>query len=191
MAQPQSTTKLKDTRFYMEPELSPDSLYAVLLYEGDPRSWNWALFIPDPFVSPIGSSGTVFRVFQVCDEYDVDDSRHWKFEDCHIDVISSSVVAIIQLIDINGFTPDLAGEILLEINPYQATHADDFSSRVWFLSVMKALHIHGLLPCDVDVLERDICNCASDAMNDYLDNKGWTVFTAHSSRLRLWAVSAP
>ena len=73
-------------------ELEPGLLYAVLTYRGELASWNWAFFVANPDVSPIGTSGTIFHVVNN------DSVGEWKFEVESRDIISSPlVVAILRL----------------------------------------------------------------------------------------------
>ncbi|PFH53657.1 hypothetical protein AMATHDRAFT_54021 [Amanita thiersii Skay4041] len=165
-------------------ELEVGNLYALLIYEGDPDSWNWAFYLPDPSLSPIGSSGIVFRVIRGCDS---DGEIDWKFDNCPMDDVSTSVIAIIQLVDLSivGDYNELADDILLDeftrvARSSQIIHSDEFSSRSWFLDSIKTLQAHNMLTCDIRRLEREICRFAFDAMDAYLHDEGWTTFTADS-----------
>ncbi|KAF8643464.1 hypothetical protein AX16_009020 [Volvariella volvacea WC 439] len=83
-------------------DLQRSHLYAVLTYRGELASWNWAFFVPNPSLPPIGSSGTLFHVSET-------DGR-WGFVREQMDVLSSPlVVAIIQLAD-GGGDPECAGD---------------------------------------------------------------------------------
>ena len=87
-------------------ELEPGLLYAVLSYRGELASWNWAFFVANPTVKPIGTSGTMFHVV------DQDGVGDWKFEIESRDVISSPlVVAILRLADVTflGDYEDVVG----------------------------------------------------------------------------------
>ncbi|KAF8876575.1 hypothetical protein BD779DRAFT_1449256 [Infundibulicybe gibba] len=164
-------------------ELEPGLLYASLTYRGDLASWNWAFFVPNPSVSPIGSSGTVFHVIN-----DADMNGEWKFEMESKDVVSSPlVVAVVRLADVGflgGYEDVVGADSLLPIFKTVAIpkigssiHPAEFSSRTWFLDAIGALHDCGVVTCDdVWLLEREIRRCAFSAMDKYLENKGWTAF---------------
>jgi len=155
-------------------ELEPGLLYAVLTYRGELASWNWAFFVPNPTVSPIGTSGTIFHVV------DNDSVGLWKFEVETRDVISSPlVVAILRLANVGflGGYEDIVGkDSLLPMFrtvaiPTQAS--TEFSSRTWFLDAICVLHDCGVVQCDdAWLLEREIRRCAFTAMDKYLENKG-------------------
>ncbi|PFH49458.1 hypothetical protein AMATHDRAFT_41523 [Amanita thiersii Skay4041] len=163
-------------------KLEPGELYAVLTYRGDLASWNWAFFIPDPSVSPIGSTGTIFHVIHD------NDAVSWKFEKDEKDVVSSPmVVAIVRLANVSflGDYEDIVhGDTLLGMFKQVGTptssrsiHPAEFSSRVWFLEAIAVLHDCGVLTCDdVWLLEREIRRCAFAAMDKYLDNGGGGFF---------------
>ncbi|TFK32366.1 hypothetical protein BDQ12DRAFT_692571 [Crucibulum laeve] len=166
-------------------ELEPGLLYAVLTYRGELASWNWDFFVPNPKVSPIGSSGTLFHVVNDAEN---GGGGEWRFEIEPKDVISSPmVVAIVRLADVGflGGYDDVVGKDSL--TPMfktvaipaagSAIHPAEFSSRTWFLDAICVLHDCGVLTCDdVWLLEREIRRCAFMAMDKYLENKGWTAF---------------
>ncbi|PPQ70267.1 hypothetical protein CVT26_014556 [Gymnopilus dilepis] len=155
-------------------ELEPGLLYAVLSYRGELASWNWAFFLPNPAVRPIGTSGTMFHVV------DTDSAGLWKFEVESKDVISSPlVVAILRLANVSflGDYDDVVGDdSLLQMFktvaiPEQAS--TEFSSRTWFIEAICVLHDCGVVQCDdAWLLEREIRRCAFTAMDRYLENKG-------------------
>ena len=161
-------------------ELSPNLLYAVLTYKGDLASWNWAFFVANPAVSPIGSSGTIFHVV------DTDSVGEWKFEIESRDIISSPlVVAILRLADVGflgGYDDVVGADSLLPmfktvVIPTSTTESTDFSSRTWFLEAICVLHDCGVVQCDdVWLLEREMRRCAFTAMDKYLGNKGCLFF---------------
>ncbi|KAF8628298.1 hypothetical protein AX17_006001 [Amanita inopinata Kibby_2008] len=165
-------------------ELEAGKLYAVLTYRGELASWNWAFFIPNPSLSPIGSSGTLFHIV-----HDTDTTRGWSFKSEKRDVISWPLaVALVRLADVSflGEYEELVGaDILPGMFKQVATATSDssrpieISSRVWFLRAIGVLHDFAVLNCyDVEQLEREIRRCAFAAMDEYLDNKGWTAFRA-------------
>lgn len=155
-------------------ELEPGLLYAVLTYRGELASWNWAFFVPNPAVSPIGTTGTMFHVV------DTDSVGLWKFEVEKQGVISSPlVVAILRLADVGflgGYDDVVGKDSLLPMFktvaiPTQAS--TEFSSRTWFLEAICVLHDCGVVQCDdAWLLEREIRRCAFTAMDKYLENKG-------------------
>ncbi len=155
-------------------ELEAGLLYAVLSYRGELASWNWAFFVPNPVVNPIGTSGTMFHVVEP------DSAGVWRFEVELKDIISSPlVVAILRLADVNflgGYDDVVGPDSLLPMFmtvaiPNQVSTA--FSSRSWFLEAICVLHDCGVVQCDdVWLLEREIRRCAFTAMNKYLENKG-------------------
>ncbi|KAF9472900.1 hypothetical protein BDN70DRAFT_886435 [Pholiota conissans] len=159
-------------------ELEPDLLYAVLTYRGELASWNWAFFVPNPAVSPIGSAGTLFHVV------DNDSVGLWKFEVESSNIIASPlVVAILRLADVGflgGYDDVVGKDSLLPMFktvaiPTQAS--TEFTSRTWFLEAICVLHDCGVVQCDdAWLLEREIRRCAFTAMDKYLDNKGWTAY---------------
>lgn len=161
-------------------ELSPGLLYAVLTYRGELASWNWAFFVPNPAARPIGTSGTNFHVV------DNDSVGEWKFEVESRDIISSPlVVAILQLADVGflgGYDDVVGADSLLPMFKtvaIPATISTDFSSRTWFLEAICVLHDCGVVQCDdVWLLEREIRRCAFSAMDKYLENKGWTLYSS-------------
>jgi hypothetical protein len=160
-------------------ELEPNLLYAVLTYRGDLASWNWAFFVPDSSVSPIGSVGTLFHVVM-----GTDSAGEWKLEVETKDILSSPLaVAIIRLADVGflGGYEDVVGQDSLF--PMFKTvaipaagssiHPAEFSSRTWFLDAICVLHDCGVVTCDdVWLLEREIRRSAFTAMDKYLENKG-------------------
>ena len=155
-------------------ELEPGLLYAVLTYRGELASWNWAFYVANPAVSPIGTSGTIFHVV------DNDSVGEWKFEVESRDIISSPlVVAILRLADV-GFLGDYDDVVgadslmpMFKTVAIPATKSTDFSSRTWFLEAICVLHDCGVVQCDdVWLLEREIRRCAFTAMDKYLENKG-------------------
>ena len=155
-------------------ELEPGLLYAVLTYRGELASWNWAFFVANPAISPIGTSGTIFHVV------DNDSVGEWKFEVESRDIISSPhVVAILRLADV-GFLGDYDDVVgadslmpMFKTVAIPATKSTDFSSRTWFLEAICVLHDCGVVQCDdVWLLEREIRRCAFTAMDKYLGNKG-------------------
>lgn len=160
-------------------ELEPSLLYAVLTYRGDLATWNWAFFVPDPSVSPIGSAGTLFHVVNGSDS-----AGEWKFEVETKDVVSSPlVVAIVRLADVGflgGYEDVVGQDSLLPMFKTvaipakgSAIHPAEFSSRTWFLDAICVLHDCGVLTCDdVWLLEREIRRSAFTAMDKYLENKG-------------------
>ena len=155
-------------------ELEAGLLYAVLSYRGELASWNWAFFVPNPAVNPIGTSGTMFHVV------DSDGANVWRFEVESKDIVSSPlVVAILRLADVNflgGYDDVVGPDSLLPMFrtvaiPNQVSTV--FSSRSWFLEAICVLHDCGVVQCDdVWLLEREIRRCAFTAMNKYLENKG-------------------
>ncbi|KAG6830607.1 hypothetical protein H0H87_007550 [Tephrocybe sp. NHM501043] len=166
-------------------ELEPDHLYAVLMYRGDPASWNWTFFLPNSSVSPIGSSGTLFHVIISASGRE-SNKTDWKFAAETKDVVSSPlVVAIIRLGDVGflGAYETVVGQdnlLLLQMFKTVAIPAIGsenppavFSSRVWFLDAICTLHDHGVITCDdVSLLERELNRFAFTAMDKYLQNKG-------------------
>ncbi|PPQ87375.1 hypothetical protein CVT24_000081, partial [Panaeolus cyanescens] len=151
-------------------------LYAVLTYRGELASWNWAFFVPNPHISPIGSHGTLFHVV------DTESPGVWKFEVEQRDVLSSPlVVAILRLADVGflGGYEDVVGQDSLMPMfrtvgiPSASVATGEFSSRTWFLDAICVLHDCGVVQCDdVWLLEREIRRCAFTAMDKYLGNKG-------------------
>ncbi|CAA7270381.1 unnamed protein product [Cyclocybe aegerita] len=55
-------------------ELEVGLIYAVLTYQGELASWNWAFFILNPSVEPIGTARTMFHVVKT------DSAGMWRFE---------------------------------------------------------------------------------------------------------------
>jgi hypothetical protein len=159
---------------HLNQHLEPGLLYAVLSYRGELASWDWAFFVANPTVNPIGTSGTMFHVV------DQDGVGCWKFEVESKEVISSPlVVAILRLTDVSflGDYEDVVGpDSLLPMFRTVAipTHtATEFSSRSWFLDAIGVLHDCGVVQCDdVWLLEREIRRFAFAAMDKYLGNKG-------------------
>ncbi|EDR13474.1 uncharacterized protein LACBIDRAFT_322437 [Laccaria bicolor S238N-H82] len=155
-------------------ELEPGLLYAVLTYRGELASWNWSFFVPNPAVTPIGSSGTLFHV--------VDNAvREWKFEMEVKDVVSSPhVVAIVRLANVSflGGYEDIVGDDSLlpmfksvAIPPPGSAGVSEFCSRTWFLDAICVLHDCCVAQCDdVWLLEREIRRCAFSAMDKFLQN---------------------
>lgn len=166
-------------------ELEPGLLYAVLTYRGELASWNWAFFVPNPAVSPIGAAGTLFHVV------DNDSVGLWKFEVEPSNILASPmVVAILRLADVGflgGYEDVVGKDSLLPMFktvaiPEHASTEFEFSSRTWFLEAICVLHDCGVVQCDdAWLLEREIRRCAFTAMDKYLDNKG-----ANSSSSREW-----
>jgi hypothetical protein len=165
-------------------ELAPGLLYAVLTYRGDLACWNWSFFVPNPTVFPIGTDGTVFHVIN-----DPDAPGEWEFVMERKDVVGSPlVVVIVRLGDVaclgnyedvvgsDGLLPMFKG---LDIPTTGSGPCAEFSSRIWFLDAICVLHECGVINCDdVWLLEREIRRCAFAAMDQYLQNKGWTVYEA-------------
>lgn len=166
-------------------ELEPNLLYAVLTYRGELASWNWAFFVPNPAVSPIGSAGTLFHVV------DNDSVGLWKFEVESSNILASPlVVAILRLADVSflgGYDDVVGKDSLLPMFktvaiPTQAS--TEFTSRTWFLEAICVLHDCGVVQCDdAWLLEREIRRCAFTAMDKYLDNKGMCFLTPWSLEL--------
>ncbi|KAF5367272.1 hypothetical protein D9615_010449 [Tricholomella constricta] len=159
-------------------ELESNRLYAVLSYRGDLAAWNWAFYVPNSSVSPIGSSGTLFHVINSADS-----SAEWAFEAETKDIVSSPLlVAIVRLGDVGflGTYEDIVGQDSLlpmfrtvAIPAIGSTiHPAEFSSRTWFLDAICVLHDCGVVTCDdVWLLEREIRRFAFTAMDKYLQNK--------------------
>lgn len=166
-------------------ELEPNLLYAVLTYRGELATWNWSFFVANPAIKPIGSSGTMFHVV------DNEAVGIWKFEiEREKDVVSSPmVVAILRLADVSfmGGYDDVVGpdglvpmfktvKIPQPAKDFLSTPTD-FSSRSWFLEAICVLHDCMVVHCDdVWLLEREIRRCAFQAMDKYLENRGWTAY---------------
>lgn len=162
-----------------EIDLEPNRLYAVLTYGGDLAAWNWAFYVPDSSVSPIGTTGTLFHVINGADS-----AGEWRFEVETKDIVSSPlVVAIIRLGDVGflGTYEDVVGpdslRPMFKTVAIPATgstiHPAEFSSRTWFLDAICVLHDCGVVTCDdVWLLEREIRRFAFTAMDKYLQNKG-------------------
>ncbi|KAH6909788.1 hypothetical protein BKA70DRAFT_1274795 [Coprinopsis sp. MPI-PUGE-AT-0042] len=159
-------------------ELEGGLLYAVLTYIGELASWNWSFFVPNPAVSPIGSSGAIFHVVDGPESI-----GDWRFEKEQKDIINSSlIVAIIRLADVSflGSFEDIVGPDSLApmfktvVIPQPGTNAyAEFSSRTWFLDAIGVLHDCGVVHCeDGWLLERDIRRCGFAAMDKYLEGKG-------------------
>ena len=178
MAESASTTDAVQSVVSLEAELEPSLLYAVLTYRGELASWNWAFFVPNASISPIGSAGTLFHVVKA------NDAAEWRFEVENKDVLSSPlVVAIVRLADVGflGSYEDVIGQDSLlpmfknvGIPATDSTiHPVGFSSRRWFMDAIGMLHDCGVLTCDdVFLLEREIRRLAFAAMDKYLENKG-------------------
>ena len=162
-------------------ELEPGHLYGVLTYRGELASWNWAFFVPNPTVSPIGSLGTLFHVVNASD-------MEWKFEIETKDVVTSPhIVAIIQLAKLSQFQDsnyeDIVGDSegslrsMFQMVPIpmmgSSSRRAEFSSRTWFLDAIIMLDDCGVVVCDdVWPLEREIRRLGFTAMDNYLENKG-------------------
>ncbi|KAM6495057.1 hypothetical protein JOM56_009680 [Amanita muscaria] len=163
-------------------QLEAGHLYAVLTYRGELASWNWAFFIPDPSVPPIGAFGTVFHVVHETEEL----KMVWKFTRERKEVLTSPlVVTMVRLADVSfmGQYQDLivSEDLIGMFNQVKVPAGDplEFSSRAWFLDAITILNECGVLTCD-DVwnLEREIRRLGFTAMDKYLQNKGWTIFNA-------------
>lgn len=153
-------------------ELEGGKIYAVLT-DNDDFMWKWAFFIPNPSVSPIGSSGTIFQVIEI------QDPRGWRFVEDERNVLSwQLVVAIVQLGDIEflGDYDDLmGGNYLTQMFAQVKLPSSDLSesSRTWFLDAVGVLHEFGILTCeDTALLEKEICRYAFGAMEGYLQREG-------------------
>lgn len=180
MGEPSDTPRTPDpTHRLNSDELEPGLIYAVLTYRGDLASWNWAFFIPNPSIKPVGTSGTLFHVVN-----DTGSAGDWRLEIETKDVIASPlVVAIVRLADV-GFIGDYEAAVgpdsLIPMfrtvaipSAGSAIHPAEFSSRSWFLDAICVLHDCGVVSCDdVWLLEREIRRCAFTAMDEYLDNNG-------------------
>jgi len=161
-------------------ELEGGKLYAVLT-DNDDFMWKWAFFIPNPSVSPIGSSGTIFQVTEI------QDPRGWRFVKDEKNVLSwQPVVTIVQLGDIDflGDYDDLMGgdyltQMFAQVKLPSSESSE--SSRTWFLEAVSVLDEYGILTCeDTTLLEREIRRYAFDAMEGYLQRDGWAQFTAQN-----------
>ena len=76
-------------------ELEPGFLYIVLTHVDDPAFWNFAFFISNPAIRPIGTSGTLYHI----EEKPV---GKWKLKVESKNIISSSLVlAILRLEEVN------------------------------------------------------------------------------------------
>jgi len=162
-------------------ELEANLLYAVLTYRGELATWNWAFFVPNPAVKPIGASGTMFHAV------DSEAVGSWKFEvEREKDVISwPMVVASLRLADVSfmGSFEDVVGPDgllpMFKTVPIPPGPSSNFSSRTWFLEAICVLHDCMVVHCDdVWLLEREIKRCAFQAMDKYLGNKGWMVYVS-------------
>ncbi|KAL0958999.1 hypothetical protein HGRIS_014312 [Hohenbuehelia grisea] len=120
----------------------------------------------------------------------------WSFDMSTTDITGSPItVAIVSLGDLESLGPyeDVIGGDGLEPMfrtvpiPESGTggaalvnrHGVTFSSRTWFLDAICVLHDCGVVTCDdVWMLERELRRFAFSAMDGYLQNKGWTSFTA-------------
>lgn len=172
----------KPTGIRQHPNLEPGFLYAILLYSGDLASWNWAFFVLNPAISPIGADGTMFFV-----DDDSDTASTWKFEMVNKDIVDSPLtVAVIRLGDVSylGSYDDVVGRDGLqamfrtvkipELEDGSTTNAE-FSSRIWFLDAIYVLNDCGVVNCDdVWLLEREIRRYAFTSMDGYLQDKGWS-----------------
>jgi hypothetical protein len=163
-------------------ELESGHLYGVLTYRGELASWNWAFFVPNPSISPIGSSGTLFHVVNAID------AEEWNFEIETKDIVSSPlVVALIRLAKLSQFQDsnyeDIVGDSegslqsvfqMVPIPKMQTlVRRAEFSSRTWFLDAINVLDDCGVVACDdVWPLEREIRRLGFKAMDNYLENKG-------------------
>jgi hypothetical protein len=160
-------------------QLDPGTLYAVLSYRGDLAAWDWSFFVPDPSKLPIGSCGTIFHV--------VPDAAtsEWKLHVETQDIIAwPLVVAVVRLADVNflGAYDDLVGKdsllpifktVAIPERTVEKRQWSEFSSRLWFLDAVFALHDCGVLQCDdLWLLERELKKCAFQAMDGYLENRG-------------------
>jgi len=169
-------------------ELESGHLYGVLTYKWDLASWNWAFFVPNPSISPIGSAGTSFHVVDVS-------VGHWRFEIETKDVVTSPhVVALIRLAKLSQFQDskyeDTVGasegslKSMFQMVPLPtmgSAHGVEFSSRTWFLDAINVLDDCGVVVCDdVWPLEREIRKLGFAAMDNYLENKGWTAYAAEN-----------
>jgi hypothetical protein len=182
MAESDSTQEASQRTGTHEEELEPSLLYAVLTYRGELVSWNWAFFVPNSSITPIGSAGTLFHVVKASD------AAEWRFEVEIKDIVSSPlVVAIIRLADVGflGSYEDVIGQdSLLPMFKNVAIPTVDstasltsFSSRRWFLDAICMLHDCGVVTCDdVWLLEREIRRLAFAAMDKYLENNGMPRF---------------
>jgi hypothetical protein len=164
-------------------ELESGHLYGVLTYRGELASWNWAFFIPNPTVSPIGSAGTLFHVVNANDAVE-----QWKFEIETKDIVNSPhIVAIIRLVQLSQFQDskyeDIVGDSegslrsMFQMVPIPTMDSSvsraEFSSRTWFLDAVNMLDDCGVVACDdVWPLEREIRRLGFTAMDNYLENKG-------------------
>lgn len=153
-------------------ELEGGRLYAVLTYNDD-FMWKWAFFIPNPIVSPIGKSGTIFQVTEI------QDSRNWKFVREEKDVLSwPLVVAIVQLGEIEflgEYDELMAGDDLVKMFTHAKLPSSDGSesSRTWFLDAVSVLHDCGVLTCEeIPELEKEIRRYAFKAMDRYMQREG-------------------
>lgn len=180
------------TETHTRVDLQPGFLYAVLLYCNDLASWDWAFFVPNPQVSPLGADGTMFFID---DEPDTTTMRGWKFEMEKRDIVGSPLtVAIIRLGDVSylGSYDDIVGwdglpsmfrtvkipELGAASN--SSYNPAEFSSRIWFLDAIYVLNDCGVVNCDnVWLLEREIKRYAFTSMDGYLQDRGWSsVFIA-------------
>ncbi|KAF5339722.1 hypothetical protein D9611_009085 [Ephemerocybe angulata] len=164
-------------------ELEPHILYAVLTYRGELADWNWAFFVPNPAVKPVGTSGTMFHV--VCNETPGD----WKFTQEERDVISAPlVVAIFRLADVSflGEYEDIVGPDsmmpmfkTIKVPAPGSIASADFSTRTWFLDAIAVLHDCGVVTCDDGwLLEREMRKMTFQAMDKFMESKGWTGYRA-------------
>lgn len=173
---------------YGDVEMEPNRLYAVLSYRGDLAAWNWAFFVPNSNISPIGMSGTLFYVVNTAESSGETGSGEWIFKADTREIVSSPLlVAIVRLGDVGflGTYEDIVGPDSLmpmfktvAIPAIGSTiHPAEFSSRTWFLDAICVLHDCGVVTCDdVWLLEREIRRFAFTAMDKYLQNKGWTAY---------------
>jgi len=157
--------------------LLPNCLYALLSYRGELGAWEWSFFLAN-----IGKGGTLFYVKIIT----ANNSTHWKFEIDARDIVSSpEAVALVRLADISDLGQyeeiEQALSPMFKVVAIPAANSIplDFSSRSWFLDAIGMLHDCCVLHCDdVFLLEREIRRYAFSAMDKYLQNGGFTVFTA-------------
>jgi len=164
-------------------ELEPNQLYAVLTYKGELADWNWAFFVANPAVRPLGSSGTFFHVARV------GSPESWKYVQEEKDVISAPLaVAIFQLADVGflGDYEDIVGPDSLtpmfktiKIPSAGSIASADFNTRTWFLDAIAVLHDCGVVTCDDGwLLEREVRKSTFQAMDKFMESKGWTGYSA-------------
>ncbi|EJC99517.1 uncharacterized protein FOMMEDRAFT_148691 [Fomitiporia mediterranea MF3/22] len=164
----------------------PGTLYAVLLYRGDPtptpNTWHCALFLPSeplPNDPPSTLRGTAWH----CTNKNT--SELWAYEELAPDqlLLNERLVLGARLADLSplGEHADVASELSLILRAVPVrpeAHSSVFNARTWMLDGIGELDDGGFLSCvSTLALESELVSAAGLAMQKYMEDGSYVMIT--------------